>query len=78
VQQGRVGGFDERLLRVSAEANDGPGPGGWIVLVATGVAPEDGAGFRGKFAREGGFEFHKSVAGESIDGGGVHGQTIPV
>ncbi|HEY1340064.1 MAG TPA: hypothetical protein VGF59_21270 [Bryobacteraceae bacterium] len=48
------------------------------MLVATGVAPEDGAGFRGKFAREGGFEFHKSVAGESIDGGGVHGQTIPV
>jgi hypothetical protein len=38
------------------------------VLVASGIAPQNGASSVGEFAGEGGFQFDESVANKLVDG----------
>jgi hypothetical protein len=54
-------------LPVRAEANNGLGPSYWIVLIAAGVAPEDGAALVRKVTRKSLVEFHEAVVNELPD-----------
>src|SRR5262252_5676197 len=58
VQNGSIGGADEWLLTVSAQANHRLRPGRRVGLVATGVPPQDCAGAVSKLTRERLLDFH--------------------
>src|SRR3569833_1950617 len=67
VKDRRVCGFAEGLLRVIQEADDGFCPGGAVVRVAAGVAPEDFARGGSSIGREGIVDAEEAVTDELVD-----------
>jgi hypothetical protein len=61
VEHRHIHRFAKRFFTVIAEPDDRPRPGFPVDGIASRVAPEDGAGFLGKSAREGVVQPDKTV-----------------